>query len=192
MEQAGKLFVVMGPSGAGKTTLVDAVLERRGQECKLTMVTPYTTRAPRPGEVHGQHFNFLTNQEFEQKIHEGFFLEWSGSYNAYYGTSAEGVAHKRSQGWSVVLVIDRAGAVQVKKQLFEAYVILIVPPSFEILQQRLQGRCTDCQETIAFRLERALEELGEEFKHPIASCVVENSEKELGIAQLETILCAGS
>jgi len=180
--------VVMGPSGVGKTTLVDAVLARHGQESHLTMVTPYTTRAPRAGEVNGQHFHFLTNQEFEHKIQEGFFLEWSGSYGAYYGTSAEGVSRTRARGWSVVLVIDRAGAILVKQQVPDACVILIIPPSFNVLQQRLQGRCTDCQETISFRLELAFKELVEEFEHPIATFTVINSEKESGIAQLESVL----
>lgn len=186
--KTGGIFVVMGPSGVGKTTLVDAVLADQKPEMRLTMVTPYTTRAPRSGETSGAHFHFISTQAFEQKRDEGFFLEWSCAYQACYGTSKAEVEERRIKGYNVILVIDRVGAKQVRALLPETVIIRIAPPSESELERRLRSRKTQNEETIRFRLEQARREAEEERENPLSDNVIVNDDLVKATAELQSFL----
>ena len=153
---APRLFVVSGPAGAGKGTLVARARSRRPQ---LSVTVSATTRAPREGEVDGTSYYFLTEEEFDRKIEEDAFLEWAHVHKNRYGTLKSEVDRLFAQGNSVILEIDVQGAFAVRKQRPDAVLIFIVPPSMEVLEQRLRGRGTEDEDSIRVRLENAVREL---------------------------------
>lgn len=183
----GRLFVISAPSGAGKTSLVMALLQNAPFGCAVERVVTYTTRAPRPGEVQDQAYHFITKELFEAKIKSGFFLEWSSWYQDYYG-SARDVLKKLGLGKNYIMILDRAGARAVKQAYPAAELIWIQPPSLEVLKARLEKR-GDTQSSLTFRLERAAFEMQEEAEKKLYNHVVVNDSFEQALQALKLIIC---
>jgi len=157
MSQAqGTIFIVVAPSGAGKTSLVAALLQA---EPGVELSVSYTTRAPREGEVDGKSYHFVDRSRFEGMIAEGDFLEYAEVYGNYYGTSARWLRERLAAGHDVLLEIDWQGARQVRKVFPEAVAVFILPPSIAVLESRLRGRATDSEDVIARRLSEARAEI---------------------------------
>lgn len=152
----GSLFVVTAPSGAGKTSLVRALLQADSQ---VALSISYTTRPMRPGEENGRDYHFVTREQFEEMLERGDFLESAEVYGNYYGTSQVWMREAMAGGQDVILEIDWQGAAQVRQLFPEAVGVFILPPSLEALQQRLQGRGQDSAEVIARRLAAAREDM---------------------------------
>ena len=154
-EKKGKLVIISGFSGVGKGTVVQRLIKDFSH---YALSVSMTTRKPRPGEMHGVHYFFVEDAEFEKMIEEQGFLEHAGYVGNYYGTPKEFVENKRSAGVDVILEIEVQGALQVLKKHPEAIPIFITAPSAREMEKRLVGRNTDTPERITKRLERALEE----------------------------------
>ena len=148
----GNLFLVSAPSGAGKTSIVNAALVADAQ---LVAAVSHTTRPARGGEVDGKNYHFVSDDGFSQMIDDAAFLEHANVFGKRYGTSKAEVANKREQGQDVILEIDWQGAQQVRQAMPQAISIFILPPSVEALAQRLTSRGEDTQESIAKRLSEA-------------------------------------
>ena len=152
----GTLFVVSAPSGAGKTTLVGAI---RARFPDLVYSVSHTTRPPRPGEVHGVDYFFISVEEFKTGIEAGLWAEWAEVHGNYYGTSARFLEETLAAGRDVLLDIDVQGACQLVRRFPEAVTIFILPPSLAVLRRRLESRGTDSPEAIALRMENARREM---------------------------------
>ena len=152
----GTLFIISAPSGAGKTSLVKALLEKQSA---LRVSVSHTTRAPRPGEVNGEHYHFVEQTEFEHMLQDNAFLEHAQVFDNYYGTSANWVQKELQKGQDVILEIDWQGARQVRKHLEHTVSIFILPPSRHALQQRLQQRGQDSEAIITRRMQDATNEM---------------------------------
>lgn len=152
----GSLFVISGPSGAGKGTLVERVLEERPD---VWLSISATTRQPRAGEIDGAHYRFMTVDAFEKAIEQDGFIEWANVHSNYYGTPIEPIEEHMEAGDDVILEIDVQGALQVRDKFPEARLVFIAPPSFEELERRLRGRATDADDVIARRLANARGEM---------------------------------
>ena len=157
----GKLFVISGASGVGKSTVLKLVMEKRQD---LTFSVSATTRAPRPGEIDGESYYFVTKEEFEDMIARGEFLEYDAHMDNYYGTPVAQALEKMEKG-SVILDIEPNGAFNVRKVMPDAVLIFIAPPSMEELQRRLAGRGDTSQEQIKLRQERAVWEMEQSKKY---------------------------
>ncbi len=156
LKDEGILLVVSGPSGAGKGTICSAVRQLYPDlEYSISM----TTRAPRNGETEGVSYFFRTDEEFKKLVEEDAFLEYARVYDHYYGTPKQYVLDKIKEGRSVLLEIDIQGAMQVKKRYPKGVFVYIVPPSLEILSQRIHARGTDSEEVIQNRLAQITSEL---------------------------------
>ena len=153
----GTIFVVVAPSGAGKTSLVAALLEA---EPSVGLSVSYTTRPAREGEVEGKHYHFIGREQFDVMVVRGDFLEYAEVYGNYYGTSSGWIRSRLAEGRDILLEIDWQGARQVRQAFPDAVGIFIVPPSIEELERRLRGRATDSSEVIARRLASARMEIG--------------------------------
>ena len=152
----GKLIVLTGPSGVGKGTLMNAILQRYPE---LHYSVSTTTRSPRPGEVNGKNYHFITRSEFENLVTQGEFLEWAEFAGNCYGTPREAVLNHIQSGKLVVLEIELEGARQIRHSFPSALSIFILPPSFAELEKRIRGRGQDAEEAISRRLNRAEEEI---------------------------------
>src|SRR5229473_684780 len=152
----GLLFIVSAPSGAGKTTLVERVVE---QTPHLKMSRSYTSRPARQGEIDGVDYNFVTEHRFEAMVAAGEFLEWADVFGRLYGTSDADTRRVLTAGEDVVLVIDVQGARQVRRRGVEAVTVFVMPPSYAALERRLRGRSKDSEEAIQRRLQVAREEV---------------------------------
>jgi guanylate kinase len=174
----GTLYIVTAPSGAGKTTLVRAVLER---EPGLALSVSYTTRPPRPGEVDGRDYRFVGKEAFLRLRDGGELLEWAEVHGNYYGTSRTWIEAQLQQDRDVLLEIDWQGARQVRQLFGQAVGVFILPPSLEALEERLRRRGTDSEATIARRLAAAREEMRhvEEFDYAIINDRLERAIDEL-------------
>lgn len=163
----GNIFVVAAPSGAGKTTLVHALVERMNG---IALTVSHTTRRPRDGEVDGMHYHFVSRERFEHLIEVDRFLEHAKVFGNYYGTSIDTVEDGLNNG-DVLLEIDWQGAQQIKQRLPDAIGIFILPPSRETLEQRLRRRGKDSDEVIARRLAEAQEEMShhDEFDYLVVN-----------------------
>lgn len=179
---AGKLIVLTGPSGVGKGTLVKTLLHRYPE---LFLSVSATTRAPRPGEVNGQHYYFISRNEFERMVAEGEFLEWAEFAGNYYGTPRQPVEQKIAQGKWVILEIELEGARQIRRNFSAALKIFIAPPSLLELEYRLRGRGSESEEAIARRLERAQAEME---AAPEFDIQVVNDDLEEALHQIEAAL----
>lgn len=155
----GTLFIVSAPSGAGKSSLIDALLKRFNLDDKLRLSVSHTTRAPRPGEIDHVSYHFITNEEFEKLIERKAFYEYAHVFDHYYGTSREIVEQWLNEGKDVLLDIDWQGARQIRLQTPDAKGIFIVPPSLEELNRRLVTRATDAPEVIEKRMSKAISEI---------------------------------
>ena len=163
-----RLFVISAPSGAGKTSLVRALMER---ESDLRFSISYTTRTRRPGEHDGQHYFFVTPDIFRQMIEDGEFLEHARVFDNYYGTARAQVASLLADGHGVVLEIDWQGARQVRAAMPESVGIFILPPSRAELERRLRGRATDSEDVIRRRLADAATDMSHwsEFQYVVVN-----------------------
>lgn len=148
----GRLFVVSGPSGAGKGTVVMEALKHLPN---LRRAITYTTRPPRPNEVAERDYHFISPDNFERLKEKGEFLEWAEVYGNFYGSPKGEVERLRNEGYDVVLVLDVQGALTVKRQCPDAVLIFVEPPSLDELRRRLEERGTDPPKVIAQRLAKA-------------------------------------
>lgn len=166
----GNLFIVAAPSGAGKTSLVRELLAR---DTQVRLSISYTTRAPRPGEVDGHDYHFVSKEEFTAMREAGEFLESAKVYGNYYGTSEHWIREAILAGDDILLEIDWQGAAQVRRLFNDAIGVFVVPPSLEVLQQRLTGRGQDSPEVIARRMAAAREDISHagEFDYVIINDV---------------------
>lgn len=160
--ERGRLFIVSAPSGAGKTTLCNAVLKRFPDLCYSIS---HTTRAPRPGEQDGVDYFFISEEEFLQRIKNGIWAEWATVYGHYYGTSARFIDRHLEIGKDILLDIDYNGARQIISRYPDSVTIFILPPTFETLKQRLLKRGTDSEDIIARRLENAKAEIAQKDRY---------------------------
>ncbi len=184
MPLKGLLVVVSAPSGTGKTTLCHMLLkEFENMEFSVS----YTTRPPRKGEVNGKDYFFVSKEEFERMVEEGDFLEWANVYGNLYGTSKSQVLRALNEGKDILLDIDVQGALQVKKNLPEAVLIFIMPPSFDELERRLRNRGTDSEDVIKRRLETAKEEIKKAVYYDY---IVVNDVLEVAFDKLKSIVTA--
>jgi len=152
----GKLFIIAAPSGGGKTSLVNALLE--GDE-RLVLSISHTTRPARPGEINGKHYHFVSREEFEAMVVNGDFLEHARVFDNLYGTNRNSVAMQLDQGKDVILEIDWQGARQVRAAFPDCLMIFIIPPSLQTLRERLTGRGQDSAAVIQRRMRDARAEI---------------------------------
>ena len=156
MDYPGNLFVVAAPSGAGKSSLVKALLEI---DARVQPAVSHTTRPPRGQEKHGREYFFLSNAEFDSMVERNAFLEWAHVHGQRYGTSRHTIEERMQHGADVILEIDFQGAINIKKIFTNAVLIFILPPSWEELRSRLQRRGEDSAEVIELRLKNAALEM---------------------------------
>ena len=180
--RVGNLFVISGPSGAGKGTLLSRVLERIPD---AWVSVSATTRKPRPGEVDGLHYFFLDTDHFKSLVEQGGFLEWAQVHDNYYGTLKRSVLDHINAGEQVILEIDVQGAFQVRKALPEAHLVFIEPPSLEELERRLRQRGTETEDVISSRMKTAEVELAQKMEYDIQ---VVNDDLEQAVDELVDII----
>jgi len=180
----GLLFIVSAPSGAGKTTLVERLVE---QTPNLKMSRSYTSRRAREGEVDGVDYNFVTRERFEAMVAVGEFLEWADVFGNLYGTSATDTDRLLEAGHDVVLVIDVQGARKVRRRGVETTAVFVMPPSFVVLEQRLRGRSKDSDEVIRQRLAVARDEVSSYAEYDF---IVVNDELTAAVDRLRSIVIA--
>ena len=186
MAQQGTLYIISSPSGAGKSSLLNALLTQHNAAGKMQLSVSHTTRATRPGEEHGVHYHFVKVEEFKALIERGDFLEWAEVFGNYYGTSRAAIEACLAQGIDVFLDIDWQGARQIREQM-PTKSIFILPPSREELERRLIGRGQDSAEVIRHRMEQAVAEMShyDEYDYLIV-----NDDFETSLQQLASIVCA--
>jgi guanylate kinase len=179
---AARLFVITGPSGVGKGTLVGRLLRRHPD---LWLSVSATSRAPRPGEVEGEHYFFLARRQFQQRVERGGFLEWAEFAGNLYGTPRQPVESRLAKGQPVLLEIELEGARQVRRSFPAAFLVLIKPPCLAELERRIRGRGADSEADIQRRLERARLELQAEGEF---DAVVVNDDLDQAQAELEALM----
>ena len=177
----GKLIVISGASGVGKGTVLGIMMEKRKD---LSFSVSATTRPPRPGEIDGVHYYFISREKFEEMIAQGAFLEYDAHADNYYGTPRAQAEEKREQG-PVLLDIEPAGAKQVREKMPDAELIFIMPPSMQELERRLRGRGDTPEEQIKLRMERAVWEMEQRFWY---DHVVVNDDPERCANEILTII----
>ena len=183
-EERGQLFIVSAPSGAGKTTLIERLVDGMP---RLRMSRSYTSRPARPGETDGVDYNFITRERFDAMIGAGEFLEWADVFGNRYGTCASDTARLLADGSDAVLVIDVQGARQVRSLRPGATTIFIMPPSAVVLEQRLRGRSQDSETAILKRLQVAREEVASFAEYDF---IVVNDELDAAVDRLRGIVLA--
>ena len=180
----GKLYIISAPSGAGKTSLVKQL---KTDMDKLVVSISHTTRNMRTGEVDGSDYFFVAVDEFKTMIESQAFLEHAQVFDNFYGTAQKTVEDNLNQGLDVILEIDWQGAQQVRKMLPNCLSIFILPPSIEVLKQRLQNRGQDNQEVIARRMRDAVTEMSH---YPEFDYLIVNDDFNLALSQLKSIIIA--
>ncbi len=180
----GVLLIVCGPSGVGKTSLCDALLQARP---RLDLSVSFTTRPRRGDEVDGESYHFVDDDTFEQMRREDKFAEWAQVHGNYYGTPTAVIEEAWASGRDVLFDIDYQGARQLKQRYPDATAVLVAPPDLETLEQRLRGRNTDSEEVIQQRLKAACHELAQ---YPLFDFVIENGEFDDAVEVLEAIYVA--
>jgi guanylate kinase len=184
MDYPGNLFVVAAPSGAGKSSLVKALMELDSQ---VLPSVSHTTRPPRGQEKHGREYFFVSDQEFDTMVLANGFVEWAHVHGRRYGTSKKMIEDRIAQGADVILEIDFQGALQIKRIFANAVLVFILPPSWEELRSRLERRGEDSAETIELRLKNAAEEMA---KAPEFDFVIINELFERALFDLKAIVHA--
>jgi guanylate kinase len=179
---SGNLFIISAPSGAGKTSLVSALLNSNKQ---IALSISYTTRSPRPGETNGKDYHFVSRDRFLQMAQNGDFLESAEVYGNLYGTSQPWIENELASGHDILLEIDWQGAAQVRKLMPHAISIFILPPSLSALELRLKGRGKDSDEVITRRLQAAQEDISHvaEFDY-----VIINDKLDEALRQLDAVV----
>ena len=152
----GILFIISGPAGSGKGTVVKEIINNHKD---IALSVSATTRNPRPGEEHGVHYYFITKPEFEGRIERGEILEYTTYCDNYYGTPLKEVKRALNRGQDIILEIEVDGAMQVKKKVRNSVAIMLTPPDGETLERRLRNRGTETEDVIKWRLARAKEEI---------------------------------
>jgi guanylate kinase len=180
----GTLFVVSSPSGGGKGTIIEHVLE-----CveNLSYSVSYTTRAPRLKEVDGREYFFISRETFQEMVAAGEFLEWACVHGNLYGTAKNQILAETAAGSDIILEVDVQGAASVRQLLMDSVSIFILPPSYEVLRERLIARGTDSPEELAVRLRNAPEELRQ---YSAFDYVIINDEVKRAVNQLASIIYA--
>lgn len=180
----GKLFVISGPSGTGKGTICKAILDA---DKSIRLSVSMTTRDPRQGEEHGVHYYFAKHDEFRELIASDGFMEYAEVFGNFYGTPKKQVKEWLDQGISVILEIDVQGALQVKKNFPEGILIFILPPSMEELRNRIIGRGSETEESMARRLGAALEEINNIDQYDYR---VVNDDLQEAVGQVQAVISA--
>ncbi|MBB1431420.1 guanylate kinase [Pseudoalteromonas sp. SG43-4] len=180
----GNLFILSAPSGAGKSSLINALLKKHAD---MKVSVSHTTRAPRPGEENGVHYHFASTDEFKALIAKDDFFEWAQVFDNYYGTSKQAIESQLDAGIDVFLDIDWQGAQQVRKIMPSVQTIFILPPSKEELEQRLNNRGQDSAEVIASRMAKAQSETSHYNEYDY---VIVNDDFETALGDIEMIVMA--
>ncbi len=180
----GLLFIVSAPSGAGKTTLVERLVE---QTPHLKLSRSYTSRPAREGETDGVDYNFVTRERFEAMVAVGEFLEWADVFGNLYGTSTADTERVLEAGADLVLVIDVQGARKVRRRGIETTAVFVMPPGLDVLERRLRGRSKDSEEAIQKRLQIARQEVAAFVEYDF---VVINDELTTAVDRLRSIVLA--
>ena len=181
---AGHVFVVAAPSGAGKSSLVDALLK---QDPSIRLSVSFTTRPPRPGEAHGREYHFVSREEFEARKGRGEFLETAEVHGNWYGTSRRWIEQRLAAGEDVLLEIDWQGARQIRAHFAQAIGVFILPPSLEALRSRLDQRGQDRPDVIERRLQAARGEMAHAAEFDF---VIVNERFEQALAELAAVVAA--
>ncbi|CAN5788040.1 guanylate kinase [soil metagenome] len=181
---SGILFIISSPSGGGKGTLIKEVLKTVP---KIGYSVSYTTRKMREGEIHGRDYFFVDREQFEDLIEKGEFLEYASVHRNFYGTSVNQIKNETEKGRDVILEIDTQGAESVKNKMPEAVGVFILPPSFEVLKQRLISRETESREDLILRLKNSKTEVShyKDFEY-----VIINDDKATASQELKSIIIA--
>jgi len=183
-KKQGLLFVVSAPSGAGKTTLCRAITDSLEQ---LTHSISYATRKPRPGEIDGRDYYFVSQERFQQMIQAGDFAEWAEVHSNLYGTSRRVIDDMIAKGIDVILDIDTQGAKQIKPKYGNAVFIFIMPPSLEILEERLRNRKSDHEDEIKKRMLRAREEIKD---YTMYDYIIVNRDFDRALTEIRSVVIA--
>ena len=178
------LFILSAPSGAGKSSLISALLNKHSD---MKVSVSHTTRSPRPGEENGVHYHFVSVEEFKALIEKNDFFEWAQVFDNYYGTSKQAIETQLAAGIDVFLDIDWQGAQQIRKLVEDVETIFILPPSKEELESRLTNRGQDSSEVIAGRMAKAQSETSHYNEYDY---VVVNDDFDTALAEIETIVMA--
>lgn len=184
--KSGSLFIIAAPSGAGKTSLVKALVDNMKD---VEVSVSHTTRQPRADETDGVAYHFVNEQDFRQLINQNQFLEYAKVFGNYYGTARDWVNTRLATGRNIILEIDWQGAQQVKSQFRNSVSIFVLPPSYEALRERLVSRQHDDTETIERRMDAAREEMShyKEFDY-----IVINDDFDTALAEIKTVITATS
>lgn len=183
----GNLYIISAPSGAGKSSLISALLAR-GNNGKMMVSVSHTTRSPRPGETDGVHYHFVSRKKFEKLIEQNLFLEYAKVFgDNYYGTSLPAIEKNLARGIDVFLDIDWQGAQQIRTKLPSVKSIFILPPSMPELERRLIGRGQDSEDVIVKRMSKAVAEMSHYNEY---NYVIVNDDFEQALADLRHILRA--
>ncbi|MBI4211633.1 MAG: guanylate kinase [Deltaproteobacteria bacterium] len=177
-----RLFVISAPSGTGKSTIVCRLCER---EPGLLHSVSCTTRSPRPGEIDGLQYEFISTEEFQRRINDGYFLEWAQVHHAFYGTPRTPIVEALQQSQSVIMDIDVQGGMEVKKAFPDAVTIFLLPPDLKVLENRLRSRRTDDERQVALRMAEAANELKYADRYDYR---VVNDELEHAVSELHQIM----
>ncbi len=183
-EENGKVVVITGPSGVGKSTIVREVLDRTGAAFSVST----TTRSPREGEVDNREYHFIDRKTFEEMVGYGEMLEWAEVFGELYGTPAYPVREALRAGKKIVLEIDVQGGVQVHEKLPDATYVFIEPPSDDILADRLRGRGTESEEKISQRLAKSAAEVAAARESKVYNYFVVNDDLETAVRQVVNIV----
>jgi guanylate kinase len=184
VRRGGRLFVVSAPSGTGKTTVVERLVQLLPD---LALSRSYTSRPARPGEADGVDYNFVSRRRFEEMIAADAFLEWADVFGNLYGTGAGDADRDLVNGRDLVLVIDVQGARQVRQRRRDTVGVFVMPPSFAVLERRLRGRSKDTEEAMQRRLQTAREEVAAFTEYDY---VIVNDELEACVDRLRAIVLA--
>ena len=184
VKSRGNLFILSAPSGAGKSSLINALLKKHTD---MKVSVSHTTRSPRPGEENGVHYHFVSTDEFKALIEKNDFFEWAQVFDNYYGTSKQAIESQLDAGIDVFLDIDWQGAQQVRKIMPSVQTIFILPPSKKELEQRLNNRGQDSADVIAGRMAQAQSETSHYNEYDF---VIVNDDFESALADIEIIVMA--